>query len=279
MDMPRRLCNTSALFLFIMSLCASDSHAQAEGPLLPLTLRAVYHFEYAGIVFGSAGLHMAQDARHFDAASDISSTGIARMFVKHDSHSTAKGSGKDYRYPDVAYDSRYSTRGKKKGAHLVWKGGKLAEETLQPPETGKRPPIEASLKDEALDPLRFGLAMRHQLHAALQAGKQNYSLRVFDGRRLTQADFVIKGPSTVLYRGVKTPALRVDVTRTLLEGFTESELKEAEEKKDPPLYIYFSQDERLIPLVMEVPMLLGRVRAVLARECGEGESCLLGINP
>ncbi|NBO19173.1 MAG: DUF3108 domain-containing protein [Proteobacteria bacterium] len=279
MDMPVRLCNIPCLFLFIIALCATDSHAHAAEALLPLKLRAVYNFEYAGIVFGSAGLEMTQDENAFDAVSDVTSSGIARIFVKHDSHSVAKGTGKHYTYSDVDYDSHYQTRSKKKAAHLVWSDGVLAKEELQPAETGKRPPVEAALKNNALDPLRFGLALRQQLFEAMQAGKKNYSLRVFDGRRLTQADFAIKGSATVSYLGQKLPVTRVDVTRTLLEGFTESELQEAADKKDPPLRMYFTQDERLIPVVLEVPLMLGRVRAVLARECSAGESCLLGLNP
>ena len=63
--------------------------------------------------------------------------------------------------------------------------------------------------------------------------------------------------------------------KTSPTGFTDSELAEYN-KNEPPLTVYFSDDDRLMPLRLETSFWLGMLSATLAKECRTGESCLLG---
>ncbi|MBY0408473.1 MAG: DUF3108 domain-containing protein, partial [Rickettsiales bacterium] len=59
----------------------------------------------------------------------------------------------------------------------------------------------------------------------------------------------------------------------LLEGYTPSELADAQGKKEPPLHVYFTPDERMLPLMFEAKLWLGSVRATFAKECTTAEAC------
>ncbi len=58
--------------------------------------------------------------------------------------------------------------------------------------------MPAALKKDAADPLSFILRMRQALYEARKKRiKSTFSINVYDGRRLTQADFTIKGKKTI----------------------------------------------------------------------------------
>jgi hypothetical protein len=92
---------------------------------------------------------------------------------------------------------------------------------------------------------------------------------------LTEVDFAVIGDKTIPIGKSNVAVVQVDVSRKLLEGFTASEM-ESGKAKEPPVHVYFSHDERLLPLLFELPLWMGTARAVLAKECGKDESCLLG---
>lgn len=270
----------NAVLLWGLSFSLAQGAELALTQLNPLHLNALYVFDFSGIGFGKAGVAISQEPGAFEMVADVSSSGLARVFVKHDSHSVGSGVGKDFRYPECEYDSRYQTRGKKKHVRMRYHAGTVADQLVEPPDNpASRPPVAKELKAGTLDPLRFGLAMRSELYKAMKDGKKDYTLRIYDGRRLTEARFEIQEPTQIEYQGAMTAVFAVGVSRTLLEGFSASELADARDRPDPPLTIYFTQDERLIPIVMEVPLWLGRVRATLVKTCETKEACLLGLNP
>lgn len=279
--MPLIFCNSTrktALFFIMLALFmppARGAEARALPPLLPLTFQGIYHFTYGGIPFGKGGVEISQSAERYQMTADIASTGIVNAFLHHSSHSTATGTGSGFRYPHVRYESQYQTRKKKKYAMLRYENGALAEEKVAPPDNrSSRPAVSRELKDRAVNPLSLILDMRQSLHDAMRDGSQAFSLLLYDGRRLTQVHFRLAGVRTIPIGKALTEVVQVDVSRRLLEGFTSSELADAQKKKDPPLHVYFTHDERLLPLLFEAPLWFGTVRAVLGRECGEGESCL-----
>ncbi len=264
-----------AMCLFPLPALAAQ---QPMGKLAPLNFRGIYDFGYGALTFGKAGVEISQTPESYDMTSDITSTGIVNAFMKHVSHTTATGKGSDFHYATVNYEAHYETKGKKKYAHMIYKDGSVAEEKVLPPDDReKRPAVSKAVKDGSYDPLSLVLAMRQGLYDAMQQGKKSYVVSMYDGRRLYQLTFAVVGEKTYPINGTPAAVVQVDVSRRLLEGFTQSELADANVKKDPPLHIYFSHDERLVPLMFEAPLLIGSVHATLAHECAKGESCLFGL--
>ena len=236
--------------------------AMAEELLAPIEFTGRYALEMAGIPFGSIDISFEQDASRYHAVSDAATVGIARMFVKHSSHSTSQGSGAGFHYNDVEYASDYSTRNKKKSARFTKKNGVMTRSQSLPPDE-KRPVVSQALKNTAYDPLAIALAIRVELARALQGGPQDFTLDYFDGKRLYRADFSYEGEKNIRIHGQKYPVHVVTATRKLIGGYTPKEFEKAKEP-EPTLSIYFSNDGRLVPLRLDVPLGFATAAATLA---------------
>jgi len=239
----------------------------------PFDFKGIYSLTLAGMEFGRMGLEANEDADDYKAACDITTTGIIRVFVKHSSHSTVHGNSSG-----IIYETNYRTRNKAKYVKIEQKDGTFKETLVPPDNPAKRPPVPPEMKEGAYDPLTFVLAMRRELGRILRDGRLNYSQLFFDGRRLTRLDFHLEGRRTITYEHEKTPVITLSVKRSFLAGFTASELEDVDPSKpEPLLYIHYSDDERRIPLKLEVRMAFGTVAATLIKQCTNEESCLLGI--
>lgn len=264
----------AGLFFLFLTM-AFPQFAFAAGPLPPLNFKGMYDFGFTGMRFGKLGIEIEQTPQHYQMTCDIASTGIVSVFAKHNSHSMVEGNGADFSYPDRVYETNYQTKNKKRHVKLVHKSGALTEEVVEPTENAqKRPPVPEEMKKNASDPLTFIMRMRDGVREAMQNHSDSFKVNVFDGRRLTEADFTVTGKSTLSFGGKQQPVIVVGVKRKQLAGFTKSEQDDAN-PNEPALTVYFTDDDRLVPLRMEVPFMFGKLYAALTKECGEKESCLL----
>lgn len=259
--------------IFAMFVLSSPVHA--ADALTPVNLRGVYEFTFGGISIGRMGIEAEQNAAHYAVAADVMTTGLLKVFVKHSSHTTVDASGADFSYPDREYETHYQTKKKPKEVRMTYKDGKIVKEEALPVDTD-RPAVPENVKNHAADPLTFLLRMRQSLHEAMGQKKNAFTLNVYDGRRLTEVNFTLKGKKTITYGNRPLPTIVLAVRRRLVAGFTESELKK-HDPDEPTLYVYVTDDARLIPVVLETTVMFTRMAAVLAKECRTGESCLLGI--
>lgn len=267
--------------MLLLGLCLCGS-AQSADMLDPanfkesLTFKGIYEFSLAGVRFGRLGIEFEQKDKDYNMTADIGSTGVINLFAKHTSHTTVDGTGESYNYPNRNYETHYQTKKKKRYVKMVYADGKETVEKIEPPENrDKRPAVEAKLKDAAVDPLTFVIAMRHSLYIARKEGKKKFTLTVYDGRRLTEANFTIAGTDVIEYNGRKLPVIDVAATRKQLAGFTPSEISD-HSANEPVLHIYFSNDARQMPVELHADYWLGNISAKLVKECRTGESCLLG---
>ena len=251
--------------------------ANAAAPLEDLDFKGQYSFALGGIPFGKLGMEFTQAPTHYSATSDITLTGVVRLFINHTSHTTSSGTGADFRYTNTVYESTYQTRKKPKHVKIERKNGRITYEIAEPPGDGKsRGPVAAADKNPALDPLTIGLGMRTELARALRDGRTHFSLNYYDGRRLTQVDLTLQGERTITIGGQDYETYVVDATRKAIAGYTAKE-QASIGPNDPTLTLFFSKDKRLLPLRLQVPLLFGTASATLVRECGESESCLMGL--
>lgn len=245
--------------------------------LPPLDFKGVYDFRFSGVPIGRMGIESEQSPAHYAMTADVTTVGVARLFTEHESHTVVSGSGAGFAYPNVAYESRYRTKDKKKSVVMGWKEGAFGSETLVPPDNrATRPEVPAEMKKDAADPLSFNLILRKKTWEALQSGNPAFSLNVYDGRRLMRVDAAVAGKQVIRLDGRKAAAVRVALRRKPLAGYTAKELKRFD-PNEPTLWIYYSDDARFIPIHLEVGFLFGKLTATLAKECRTGESCLLGI--
>ncbi len=264
--------------LSLFSAPATAAETNAIPALAPLNYKVIYAFSYAGVNFGKTGIEISQTPTQYDITCDVTSTGIVNAFVKHSSHTTVKATGEGGHYDALVYESNYQTKKKPKYVHMTVKNGEITEEQALPPDNrATRPEVSKEQKDKAVNPLSLIFAMRQGLHDAMVAKKDSFSLLLYDGRRLTQVNFAVIGNTSVPIDKVNTDVVQVDISRKLLEGWTQSELGDGK-AKEPVVHAYFSRDARFIPILFEVPMWLGTIRASIAKVCTSDDSCLLGIS-
>jgi hypothetical protein len=262
-----RLFNICMLSLF----CSYPAHAQEA--LTPLNFKGVYTFTFAGAEFGLMGLEIAQNGSRTQMASDITTTGLVSLFVKHLSHSTLTGNG-----GNSIYESNYNTRKKSRYVKLISSDFKIKDELLIPADApGKRSLVPADLKQQAHSPLDFLLSMREMLFKTMKDNENNYKSLFYDGRRLTRGHFTIEGRKTIRIGDKKYQTIKVAARRELVGGFTVSEIEDYD-TDEPTVYLYYSNDERLVPLRAEFKWGPTTVAATLDKQCGDTESCLLNLD-
>lgn len=263
------------------SLLAQPAFSQTapRGPMLsPLDISAYYRFEWGGIPFGEMVLDSHESGGGYVMQSQIQTVGLARVFKHHKSINTLTAVGSDPVTSARTFDSRYKSRKKAKAVHLEYKqGGAVKNITITPPENpAKRAPVPAELSIGSLDPLSYVLASRRALHDTLLAGGNSFNLRLFDGRRLMDTAFTVVGVEEIAVAMERKRVIKVNVARTPVAGFTSKE--NADALDDPIMHIYFSDDDRLLPLRLSIDLLLGTANADLINECGRESPCRMSGN-
>jgi hypothetical protein len=283
MDTIANFCNSitkiSLLLVGLLFATGGDSYAEKEpGPYpAPLNIKGIYELRFSTFALGKMGIEIDQTSKNYGIVADIVSTGLMNILIKHSSHTTVDGSGSNFHYSRIAYESHYQTKKKKKYAQLTYKDGALSEEKVLPPDNrATRPAVISDLKNQSCDYLTLILKLRQMLYSTLAHQKTESSFLVYDGRRLTQVDAKVVEKTTIVYNVNRLPVIHVDLRRTLLAGFTKTELAE-HDPNEGSLQVYFTDDERLLPIRLEAQLLIGTLSATLMKECRTGESCLLGI--
>jgi hypothetical protein len=248
----------------------------AQEPVVPISFKGIYEFTMLGFTLGRVGFEVEQSAQHYAIASDFQLSGLAKLFMQYKGYATVKASGAEFKYPNIEYESRYQKKKKERRVKLITQSGVIVDEVIEPLNS-LRPKVPPELKNKAFDPLSFLLRLREHLASALAAKAEGFSLTLFDGRDLTQIDLTIeKNPSIINYKGQKVPVVAVSMKRKPIAGFLESELKDFD-SNTPAMYMYFSKDERLVPLYFKSKSWFGSLTGKLVKECRTDESCLQGI--
>lgn len=247
--------------LLLLSLLSYN--VQADEPLIPIHFTGHYDFAFSGIPFGEIDITFTEKAGNYRATSDIETTGVARLLVQHSSHTTSHGSGRNFHYANAEYESRYSTRGKKKYARISKKNGRIVSDKVEPPDNRSvRPAVPLAEKSAAVDPLAMSVAIRNAFARARQEGRTSFTLDFYDGRRLTRSFFTLGDERVLRINAHKIPVFTLHARRKPLAGYTAKELARIN-PNEPELTIYFSHDVKFVPIYMEVPLPFGVATATL----------------
>lgn len=256
--------------LLILGLITAFIQPAGAAPVQPINFKGIYEFSFGGMVIGRMGFEVEQTDKNYAITADIVTGGILKLFVKHSSHTTVDGTGAHFDYPNREYESNYQTRKKKKYVKMVMRDG-VVEDTRIPPDSN-RPPVSAELKNSAYDPLSLMLV----IIKSLQEGKRAFKVNAYDGRRLTEATFFIKGERNIPYGNTPLDVIQVNAKRKLVAGFTPSEL-DSFNPNEAGVQMFFPKGPFGLPVRLEAPIAFGTVAATLIKICRGGESCLLGI--
>lgn len=240
---------TRGLATLLLCMCAAlPAHA-----LEPLTVHGKYTLYVGQIPVGKVSWIVREHENGYSAYSKVRTTGIARLIKKHRREMKASGVMNVLGYIPTSYEYNSAT-GKKRHVELAYdEKGALIHRVNHPEDGAGRPQVPATMAKDSVDPLTALLTLREKVGHALASSTPNQvtHFNVYDGRRLTQISVSVVGTATLTDGPEPIPVYKAFVERTPIDGHSQGELEDIREEKDPPVYVYFSKDEKLMPLLIE----------------------------
>jgi hypothetical protein len=229
---------------------------------------ALYRAYWAGLPAGEIRLTLRDDAAAYRDQIDIRSQGLARLITRFRGTAVTEGrlaSGRrpePFRY-EAAYDLR-KRRDRKLRMHFTPKGGAVIAERGAA-DTSRKPPLPEEFRRDVLDPLSALTAIRRELR---QGNRGAFSIPVYDGARR----FDVIG--RVLPKRAGQPVLDLELTLKPIAGFKGETSDDGDPDNAPrPVRLTVSDDNRLMPLSMEVSVAYLPLAVQLSRWCAAAAAC------
>jgi hypothetical protein len=249
----------AALLVAFLALAAPAAHAE-DGA-------ACYDASWAGVPAGELRLAVHDGADGYRNEIEIQTLGLARWATKL--HGEAIGTGRlvaEHLPAPQAYDAHYDLRKRKHrilSLRFVSKGGAVVAER-QPEDTSRKPQLAEKFRRDVLDPLAVFAAIRQQLREHPDAG---FTIPAYDGAR--RFDIVTRAPPRR-----ENGVIRLALTLRAIAGFKGESSDDGDPDDTPrPLDLTFSDDRRLMPLSMTVPLWYLPLTVELTRWSSPGQSC------
>ena len=244
---------------FIFPLTASALPKVEES----LDYQDTLHFTWAAIGLGDLTIQMQQKDAKYTMQADAKSGGIVSLFNKHRSTTKVEGEFKNEIYLPQHYRSDYVDNDDKRLIEVFYdKAGHPERENIVPPREEIRPLVAQEAKNTAVDILTGFFQMRQRLIWALQNKKKDFSVTIYDGKRLFRVDANIASTSqNVLIHTTDTtlPSIKLMLQRVALAGYKDKEIKSMA-KRNPPIALYV-EPERLVPFGLSLKVYGAKLEA------------------
>lgn len=268
--------------LLLPLLMATPVNAQETAPLPPLqpyNSIGYYEVAWSGLTVGGMAIAAHDDDKTYGMDVRVKSNGLAWAFTKHHSTTTVEGIKRKGSYIPQRFETWFTLR--KDTRHIVLdydKNGKLTNELNTPPEDrNKRPEVPMELKQHVVDALTTFFVQRQEVYKALKNGEDRFTIRMYDGRRLTDMQYFVQGRKEVNWNKQDTRVIVFNLSRSPVAGFKKNELEEIEGKQDPAVSLYLSDDGKLIPLKIIIDSSAGSFYANFKHSCADMESCAASL--
>lgn len=248
------------VFLFLLFPVGS---AMAEPA--PLNIRGTYHVSWNGIGFTKFWAAIEQpDATHFKLTATLKSKGLVRMFKKVKTYTTSDGVLTPHGWQTLHYrtEATYSDKTTLTALEYNSYGELTHREIVKEDDPKHRPPVdpEKVVRSQSLGSALWEL---RRLFSGMQAdGTRQKSVHLYDGKRLMRVT-ITRGDDGVLG---DIPVHVVTLSRELIDGITNKEIRKMKEEGEPPVYLYLTADDQLMPVGMEVLLSLGTISARFVAE-------------
>lgn len=253
-----------ALCISILAL-ACPAPAQAVSPLPE---KLYYRISWSGLPLGRIRVDTTETDSRYHMVIDTKSKGVASVFSPFETIAQASGMISDGHYIPERYESRAikSDEGKNRSTTLTYDAtGRITSRSYAPKadDPAWRPVVAIDKASAATDPITGFLAIRHKLRKHLAQGLNEASIQSYDGKRLATLTATRIKDEAAADRS--TPVIVTRITRTPIDGYTPKEWKKYK-AGDPPLTVWFADNDSLTPLQLELELMLGSVIVELSEE-------------
>jgi hypothetical protein len=246
--------------------------ALADGrPAAADPLAARYTASWAGLPAGEIFLRLDDEGESYRGEAEVHTAGLPRLFTRFRGHATAEGrllAGGAV--GPASYDARYDLRKRRdKGISMRFvRAGAAVLAERGPGDTSSKPPLPEANRRDVVDPIGALVALRHQIRAGALRRTGRIFVPVYDGSRRFDLDGHAEPDAG---DGV----LRLALLLRPLAGFK----GEASDDDDNPdeatraVRLELTDDERLIPLRMEVEIAWFTTVVALDHLCADATPC------
>jgi hypothetical protein len=245
--------------------------AAIAGPAGAEQILAVYDAFWAGLPAGRIRLALADGNSAYRDEIEIRAEGLPYLVTRF--RGTARAAGRLGEGPaepahyDAVYDL-HKRRNSRIAMRFVAHGGVTVAER-GPGDTGHKPPLGEQYRRNVVDPMTALERLRGALRQALDAGRPDFAIPVYDGaRRFDVLGHVL--PKSAALAGT----LRVALTLRPIAGFK----GETSDDGDPddaarPVDLVVTDDWRLVPLSIRVSVFYLPLVVRLDHLCTERRPC------
>lgn len=243
-------------------LLAAPAMAQVP-PLEPLNLEVRYDVYWNGLPLGRVRITAKEDDFTYKLVVDSKTRGLADIFAESKSVAFAQGRMADGEYIASRYESRSDSENKR---HTVMTydetGAILTRDRTPQDDPAWRPVVPLSEANTATDPITAFFVLRQRMHQNIASNIKETQVKTYEGARLALFDFTVVSRASLKIMKQSVNAINIVPKRTILNGYTPKEQKKFA-KGDPTVHVYFSADGRFIPLLAEVKLPFGTLKAEL----------------
>lgn len=244
-------------------LCSAGAPAARADDIV-----ALYRVEWAGLPAAQVRLSLHEGSDGYRDEIAIVSEGLPRLVTRFRGTAVATGVGGGASRRPAHYAANYDLRKRKnRELRMVFAakdGATVAERA--PGDTSRKPELAERFRSNVVDPLSAVTLIR----AALRRGESAFTLPVYDGAR--RFDAIV----SVLPRDPRNPGIRLALSLHPIAGFKGETSEDSDPDDAPrPVSLTFSDDDRMIPLAMSVPVWFLPLTASFVRQCaGDAPACV-----
>ncbi len=259
-----RLVSRYKAVVFVAALAVATP-ASAEVPTLkPMNYTLKYDVTFNGLPIGRVRIVASEDEYRYSASVDTKTRGLMRLFDSTKSLLSATGRKDEGKFIQKDYSSRSTDDDSTKLTTIRYgmKGEVIKSERKPPDDPANRPPVPLEDVSEALNPLTALLVARYRLRDYIAANQRAVTLRTYDGARLADLTFTAHSRTSFEIMDKRVDVVNTELTRKPIAGYKAKELKKFKEG-DPVIHVYFSADERFLPVKADIAISFGTISAEL----------------
>jgi len=228
---------------------------------------AIYDAYWAGLAAAQIRLTLRDDPAAYRSEIAIRTEGLARLVTRFKGTATTEGVLAQQKPVPARFDALYDLR-KRRDRHLSMRfirgaAGLVAERG--PEDTSRKQPLAVGFRTNVLDPLSALAAIRAELR---RGNRGAFTVPVYDGAR--RFDMQVR-----LEPGrAGDTVLRLALSLVPVAGFKGESSDDGDPDNSPrPVALTLSNDPRLMPISMSVPLYFMPLVVQLSRSCDPPQPC------
>jgi len=237
------------------------------GPARAEESQALYQAYWAGLPAGQIRLTLHEDGTSYRDEIGMTTEGMARLATRFRATAVSQGRLAGATATPAQYDAYFDLRKAKDrrlAVRFVARGGTAIADRA-PEDTSQKPPLAEEFRRNVLDPLSALASIRQSLR---DRSRTQFTVPVYDGAR--RFDVVVQ----VLQKTPGSGVLPVELSLRPIAGFKGESSEDGDPDDAPrPVQLTLTDDARLMPLTMSVPLYYLPLTVELTQWCKPGERC------